>query len=100
MESARKRFLSLHAKAKQSNIKMPETMNEVLACFHNIVTNVSNSARLQEESDALGLCIAQVVSKKQVNLGEYGSYMLAPFRSLLPKDWDSKMLKTHHKMRC
>jgi len=64
-------------------------MNEVLAVFHNIVTNVSNSARLQEECDVLGLRIARVVSKKQINLGEYKSCMLASLRSLLPKDWDS-----------
>merc|ERR1719440_2330123 len=63
-------------------------MNEVLACFHNIVTNVANSARLQEECDILALRIARVV-KGNVNLGEYKSCMLASLRSLLPKDWDS-----------
>ena len=35
-------------------------MNEVLACFDNIVTNVANSARLQEECDVLVLRIARV----------------------------------------
>merc|ERR1719379_966286 len=63
-------------------------MNEVLGCFNNIVTNVSNSARLQEECDVLALRIARVV-KGNVNLGEYKSCMLASLRSLLPKDWDS-----------
>merc|ERR1719183_359536 len=63
-------------------------MNEVLACFHNIVTNVANSARLPEECDILALRIAKVV-KGNVNLGEYKSCMLASLRSLLPKDWDS-----------
>jgi len=63
-------------------------MNEVLACFDNIVTNVSNSARLQEECDVLALRIARVV-KGSVNLGEYKSCMLASLRSLLPKDWDT-----------
>jgi len=63
-------------------------MNEVLACFDNIVTNVSNSARLQEECDVLALRIARI-TKGVVNLGEYKSCMLASLRSLLPKDWDS-----------
>jgi hypothetical protein len=63
-------------------------MSEVLACFDNIVTNVSNSARLQEECDVLGLRIARV-TKGVVNFGEYKSCMLASLRSLLPKDWDS-----------
>merc|ERR1719482_2501745 len=64
-------------------------MNEVLACFHNIVTNVANSGRLQEECDVLALRIAKVLGKKNVNLGEYKSCMMASLRSLLPKDWDS-----------
>jgi hypothetical protein len=64
-------------------------MNEVLACFSNIVTNVSNSARLQEECDILALRIAKVANKGNVNLPEYKSCMLASLRSLLPKDWDS-----------
>merc|ERR1719199_830099 len=63
-------------------------MQEVLACFDNIVTNVANSARLQEECDVLALRIARVV-KGNVNLGEYKSCMLASLRSLLPQDWDS-----------
>merc|ERR1719158_2185682 len=63
-------------------------MNEILAVFDNIVTNVANSARLQEECDILALRIARVV-KGNVNLGEYKSCMLASLRSLLPKDWDS-----------
>merc|ERR1719218_69624 len=64
-------------------------MNEVLAVFDNIVTNVANPGRLQEECDILALRIAKVV-KGNVNLGEYKSCMLASLRSLLPKDWDSK----------
>merc|ERR1719337_291720 len=63
-------------------------MNEVLACFDNIVTNVSNSARLQEECNVLALRISRVV-KGNVNLAEYKSCMLASLRSLLPKDWDT-----------
>jgi len=63
-------------------------MAEVLACFDNIVTNVANSARLQEECDVLGLRIAKV-AKGNVNLPEYKSCMLASLRSLLPKSWDS-----------
>jgi hemoglobin-like flavoprotein len=63
-------------------------MSEVLACFPNIVTNVANSARLQEECDVLALRIARV-AKGNLNLTEYKSCMLASLRSLLPKDWDS-----------
>jgi len=63
-------------------------MAEVLACFNNIVTNVANSARLQEECDVLALRIARV-AKGTVNLPEYKSCMLASLRSLLPKSWDS-----------
>jgi hypothetical protein len=62
--------------------------NEVLACFHNIVTNVSNSQRLQEECDVLVLRISKV-TKTAVNFAEYRSCMLASLRSLLPKDWST-----------
>jgi hypothetical protein len=63
-------------------------LSEVLACFDNIVTNVSNSARLQEECDVLILRIARV-AKGNVNFAEYKSCMLASLRSLLPKDWST-----------
>jgi hypothetical protein len=61
-------------------------MNEVLACFDNIVSNVSNSSRLVEECDILVCRIARVATGK-VNLAEFKSCMLASLRSLLPKDW-------------
>jgi hypothetical protein len=64
-------------------------MNEVLAQFDNIVTNVANSARLQEECCVLVLRIAKVTTSK-VNLAEYKSCMLASLRSLLPKDWTTE----------
>merc|ERR1719454_586478 len=64
-------------------------MAEVLECFHNIVTNVANSARLQEECDILVLRISRV-AKGSVNCGEYKSCMLASLRSLLPKDWSTQ----------
>merc|ERR1719316_1675698 len=63
-------------------------MNEVLACFHDVVTNVSNSQRLQEECDVLALRVHNQ-ARGNVNLTEYKSCMLASLRSLLPKDWDS-----------
>lgn len=63
-------------------------MIEVLTCFDAIVTNVSNSTRLQEECDVLVLRISKVTNTA-VNLTEYKSCMLASLRSLLPKDWDS-----------
>jgi len=61
-------------------------MNEILAVFDNIVTNVSNSGRLQEECDFLVLRIAKVSTGK-VDLPQYKSCMMASLRSLLPKDW-------------
>ena len=64
-------------------------MDEVLQCFHNIVTNVSNSGRLQEECDVLVLRISKV-ARGNVNFGEYKSCMLASLRSLLPKDWSTQ----------
>ncbi|CAK0866717.1 unnamed protein product [Prorocentrum cordatum] len=62
-------------------------MNEVLASFDTIVTNVANSYRLQEECDVLSLRIAKY--KGAISLGEYKAVMLASLRSLVPKDWDS-----------
>jgi len=65
-------------------------MQEVLSCFHNIVVNVSNSSRLQEECDFLSLRIAQCTNPKQaISWLEYKSCMLASLRSLLPKDWST-----------
>jgi len=61
-------------------------MNEVLAQFDNMVLNVSNAGRMQEECSILVLRIAKLTSAK-VNLAEYKSCMLASLRSLLPKDW-------------
>jgi hypothetical protein len=66
-----------------------EWMAEVLDCFDNIVTNVANSARLQEECDILALRISKV-AKGNVNFGEYKSCMLASLRSLLPKEWSTQ----------
>jgi len=63
-------------------------MNEVLFSFDAIVRNVSNSGRLQEECDVLGLRIAKF-SKAAINLTEYKAVMLASLRSLVPKDWNS-----------
>merc|ERR1719482_1921153 len=63
-------------------------MGEVLDCFDNIVTNVANSARLQEECDILVLRISRV-ARGNVNFGEYKLCMLASLRSLLPKDWST-----------
>jgi hemoglobin-like flavoprotein len=61
-------------------------MNEVLACFDNIVTNVANPQRLTEECDVLVCRIAKTSSGK-INLSEFKSGMLASLRSLLPKVW-------------
>merc|ERR1719253_1048993 len=64
-------------------------MKEVLACFHNIVTNVANSARLEEECYIIVLRITRVAGKNAVLFAEYKSCMLASLRSLLPKDWST-----------
>jgi uncharacterized membrane protein YgcG len=64
-------------------------MNEVLDCFDNIVNNISNSNRLQEEAAVLVLRIAKVATGK-VTLSDYKSCMLASLRSLLPKDWTTQ----------
>jgi len=64
-------------------------MNEVLAQFDNIITNVAFSARLQEECCVLVLRISKVTTSK-INLAEYKSCMLASLRSLLPKDWTTE----------
>jgi len=61
-------------------------MNEILASFDAIVTNVANSYRLSEECDVLSLRIAKY--KGSINLSEFKSVMLASLRSLC-KDWDS-----------
>lgn len=61
-------------------------MNEVLACFDNIVANCASPGRLTEECDVLVCRIAKVTTGK-VNLSDFKSGMLASLRSLLPKDW-------------
>mmetsp|Transcript_45002 Transcript_45002/g.104162 ORF Transcript_45002/g.104162 Transcript_45002/m.104162 type:complete len:1240 (+) Transcript_45002:103-3822(+) len=68
--------------------------NEVLACFHDLVTNVSNSIRFQEECDVLTLRISNVLAGAQgerapIAYSEYKSCMLASLRSLLPKEWST-----------
>ena len=63
-------------------------MYEFSGCFHKIVTNVSISARMQEECDVLCLQIAKV-AKGTVNLAEYMLCMPASLRSLLPKGWST-----------
>jgi len=64
-------------------------LKEVLLCFDILVTNASNSARLQEECEVLALKISKTHTKGAVNLSEYKNCMLAALRSLLPKVWDS-----------
>ena len=64
-------------------------MQEVLQCFHNIVTNVSNSARLQEECDVLALRISRVADGS-VPFAQYKSCMLATLRAVLPNEWSTE----------
>jgi len=61
-------------------------MNEILASFDAIVTNVANSYRLQEECDVLSLRMAKY--KGTITLSQYKAVMLASLRSLC-KDWGS-----------
>ncbi|CAJ1397198.1 unnamed protein product [Effrenium voratum] len=62
-------------------------MNPVLEQFDNIVTNVANSHRLQEECDVLSLILAK--EQGPINFSEFKAVMLASLRSLVPKEWDS-----------
>lgn len=70
-------------------------MKEVLGCFDNIVRNVSNPSRFQEECDVLVLRLARVTSQVKapapdINLADFKSCMLASLRSLLPKTWSTE----------
>ncbi|CAE8718508.1 unnamed protein product, partial [Polarella glacialis] len=62
-------------------------MQEVLESFDDMVGNVANSYRLQEECDTLSLRIAKYTGN--VNLTEFRAVMLASLRSLVPKEWNS-----------
>lgn len=83
-------------------------MTLILDQFHNIVTNVANSYRLQEECDVLTLVLDK--HEGQVHLSEFKAHarkwkscfcrspchypskavMLSSLRSLVPKEWDSE----------
>merc|ERR1712012_531594 len=62
-------------------------MKEVLCSFDNIVTNVSNSYRMQEECELLSLTLDKCTGS--VNLFEFKAVMLASLRSLVPKEWNT-----------
>lgn len=64
-------------------------MHEILACFDNMVRNVSNPNRFQEECDVCILRISKVTTGP-VKLADYKSCMLASLRSLLPRDWTTQ----------
>ncbi len=89
-----------------NNMKVPTTFNEmfsfngavmgfgnstwmqlILDQFDNMVMNVANSYRLQEECDVLSLVLAKY--RGTINLGEFKAVMLSSLRSLVPKDWDT-----------
>lgn len=91
---------------KNTNVKVPTSFNEmflfnaavmglgenswmavILEQFHNIVTNVANSYRLQEECDVLTLVLDK--QPGPIHLSEFKAVMLASLRSLVPKEWDS-----------
>eukprot|EP00441_Pelagodinium_beii_P020751 CAMPEP_0197657622 /NCGR_PEP_ID=MMETSP1338-20131121/44744_1 /TAXON_ID=43686 ORGANISM="Pelagodinium beii, Strain RCC1491" /NCGR_SAMPLE_ID=MMETSP1338 /ASSEMBLY_ACC=CAM_ASM_000754 /LENGTH=1138 /DNA_ID=CAMNT_0043234037 /DNA_START=86 /DNA_END=3499 /DNA_ORIENTATION=+ len=91
---------------KSNDMRVPTTFNEmflfnaavmgfgsstwmqlILDQFDNMVMNVANSYRLQEECDVLSLVLSKY--KGNINLGEFKAVMLASLRSLVPKDWNS-----------
>lgn len=93
-------------KGGKTNVKVPTSFNEmflfnaavmglgenswmavILEQFHNIVTNVANSYRLQEECDVLTLVLDK--QPQPIHLTEFKAVMLASLRSLVPKEWDS-----------
>ncbi|CAE6962466.1 unnamed protein product [Symbiodinium natans] len=93
-------------KTTATELKVPTTFNEmflfnaavmgfgqstwmhlVLDQFDDIVSNVANSYRLQEECDVLSLVLAQ--HPGSIRLSEFKAVMLASLRSLVPKEWDS-----------
>eukprot|EP00435_Cladocopium_sp_Y103_P065929 s642_g28.t1 len=63
-------------------------MSIVLQQFDDMVRNVSNFGRLQEECDVMSLVLAKY--KGKINLPEFKAVTLASLRSLLPADWDSE----------
>jgi len=78
----------LESKAATMGVCNGLWMYEFSGYFHNVVTDVSISARMQEECDVLCLQIAKV-AKGTVNLAEYMLCMRASLRSLLPKGWST-----------
>eukprot|EP00439_Symbiodinium_sp_Y106_P043259 s564_g5.t1 len=92
---------------KKGAVQVPTTFNEmflfnaavmgyaesgwfsiILDQIDNMVMNVANSARLQEECDVCFLVLNQYTG--QIVLSEFRSVMLASLRSLVPKDWDTE----------
>lgn len=63
-------------------------MSIVLQQFDDMVRNVANFGRLQEECDVISLVLAKY--KGRINLPEFKAVTLASLRSLLPADWDSE----------
>ncbi|CAK9074311.1 unnamed protein product [Durusdinium trenchii] len=99
--------MEMGGKKSGANMKVPTSFNEmflfnaavmgfaesgwmsyVLEQFDNIVTNVANSYRLQEECDVLSLVLSKYTGT--INLPEFKSVTLASLRSLVPKEWDSE----------
>lgn len=64
-------------------------LQEVVNSFDNIVVNIANNVRLQEECDVLVIKISVTSPKGDINLSEFKSCTLASLRSLLPQEWDS-----------
>lgn len=63
-------------------------MSIVLVQFDDMVRNVANFTRLQEESGVMSLVLAKY--KGKIILSEFKAVTLASLRSLLPQDWDGE----------
>ncbi|CAK9048506.1 unnamed protein product, partial [Durusdinium trenchii] len=63
-------------------------MSIVLLQFDDMVRNVANYTRLQEECDVMSLVLAKYRGK--IILPEFKAVTLASLRSLLPQDWDTE----------
>eukprot|EP00445_Apocalathium_hangoei_P024352 CAMPEP_0203930556 /NCGR_PEP_ID=MMETSP0359-20131031/69271_1 /ASSEMBLY_ACC=CAM_ASM_000338 /TAXON_ID=268821 /ORGANISM="Scrippsiella Hangoei, Strain SHTV-5" /LENGTH=1214 /DNA_ID=CAMNT_0050859743 /DNA_START=103 /DNA_END=3744 /DNA_ORIENTATION=+ len=71
--------------------KSQKWLLEILGSFDTIVTNITNSARLQQECNVLALKLSKCTNggDEKINLGEYKSCMLSSMRGVLAKVWDS-----------
>jgi len=99
---------AVHSKGGSDNVAIPTTFREmfrfnatvmgfadcpwmlaVLDSLHDIVVNIANCSRLQEECDVLSLRMCKQKGTL-IDLADFKAILLASLRSLLPTDWDSQ----------